>query len=170
MRKKRIWLPCIGSCRRPFRRMSSISCIASIRSMRREKGRLFTGPTPPTEKKAAPPQEIAPGVAPPDFLRRFCLVLNHFLEELKKEPDSGCIKPQTLGRVAILQENPDFSKMQNCERAFLPLFGTTHTRSMYAHARRKGVCFRRIPPLFIIFSRFHARRRTPCAHVFPLAF
>lgn len=109
-------------------------------------------------------------MAPPNFLRRFCLVLNHFLEELKKEPDSGYIKPQTLGRVAILQENPDFSKMQNCWRALSALFSLARTRSMYAHARRKDFYFRLICLLFIIFSRFHARRRTPCAHFFCLRF
>lgn len=48
--------------------------------------------------------------------------------------------------------------MSNCKRVFLPLFGTTHTHFMYAHAHWKGVCFRRIPLLFIIFSRLPARR------------
>ena len=65
-------------------RTSLTSFIVCTRNMPREKRTLFTGHTPPTEKKAAPSQEIAPMAEPPKFFCRFCLVLNHFLEELKK--------------------------------------------------------------------------------------
>ena len=114
--------PCTDSSLLITRRTPSNWFTPNTSGMWRRKRALFIrliatrSPTPRTA-----PGAMMEGPRWPDFLCRFCLVLNHFLVQLLTGEKLPPLCAGSLGGVAFGQQKLIFSKMSNCKRVFLRL-------------------------------------------------